>query len=157
MSDPLSVVASIAGLIGISAKIICLLKDVYDCGARAKGAPDSINRVMAEMQDMNAIFCQVQLFIVGQSERPQNSRLTMISIHHLVATLSGCVLVCSSLDKYLNEVVGIVDPSVPASKTGLLWERVKWASWKEAEVADVIEDLQRHKLSLNLMLGIIQW
>ena len=81
----------------------------------------------------------------------------MISIHHLVATLSGCVLVCSSLDKYLNEVVGIVDPSVPASKTGLVWERVKWAAWKEAEVADIIEDLQRHKLSLNLMLGIIQW
>jgi len=82
----------------------------------------------------------------------------MISIHQLVATLSGCVLVCSSLDKYLNEVVvGIVDPSVPASKARLVWERVKWAAWKEAEVADIIEDLQQHKLSLNLMLGIIQW
>jgi len=58
--------------------------------SKSKGAPDSINRVMAEMQDMNVIFCEVQLFIVGQSKRPQNSRLTMISIHHLVATLSGC-------------------------------------------------------------------
>ena len=64
------------------------------------------------------------------------------------------VLVYSSQDKYVNEVMGIVDPSVPASKKGLVWERVKWAVWKEAEV---VEDLQRHKLSLNLMLGIIQW
>ena len=80
----------------------------------------------------------------------------MISIYHL-ATLSGCVLVCSGLDKYVSRVAGIVDLSVPASKAGLVLESVKWAVWKEAEVADIIEDLQRHKLSLNLMLSIIQW
>lgn len=157
MSDPLSVVASIAGLIGISAKIISMLKGVYDCGAKAKGAPESISCVIDEMQDMNVIFCEVQLFVIGQSKSRQQNRLTMISVHHLIATLSGGVLVCSSLDKYLSEVVGIVDPSVPAGKAGLMCERVKWAAWKEAQVTEVIEDLQRHKLSLNLMLGIIQW
>ncbi|KAI5848412.1 hypothetical protein BZA05DRAFT_97186 [Tricharina praecox] len=156
MSDPLSVVASIAGLIGISAKIISMLKGVYDCGAKAKGAPESISCVIDEMQDMNVIFCEVQLFVIGQSKSRQQNRLTMISVHHLIATLSGGVLVCSSLDKYLSEVVGIVDPSVPAGKAGLMCERVKWAAWKEAQVTEVIEDLQRHKLSLNLMLGIIQ-
>ena len=57
----------------------------------------------------------------------------------------------------MSRVAGIVDLSVPASKAGLVLERVKWAVWKEAEVADIIEDLQRHKLSLNLMLSIIQW
>jgi len=57
----------------------------------------------------------------------------------------------------VSRVAGIVDLSVPASKAGLVLERVKWAVWKEAEVADIIEDLQRHKLSLNLMLSIIQW
>jgi len=154
MSDPLSVVASIAGLVAVSAKIISLLKDLYDS---AKGAPESISRVRAEMQDLNVIFCEVQLFIMGQSRMPEGNRLSMISIHHLVATLSGCVLVCSGLDKYVSRVAGIVDPSVPASKAGLVSERVKWAAWKEAEVIDIIEDLQRHKLSLNLMLSIIQW
>jgi hypothetical protein len=154
MSDPLSVIASTAGLVAVSAKIISLLKDLYDS---AKGAPESIGRVKAEMQDLNVIFCEVQLFIMGQSRKPENNRLTMISIHHLVTTLSGCVLVCSSLDEYVSQVAGIVDPSVPASKAGLVWERVKWAVWKEAEVADIIVDLQRHKLSLNLMLSIIQW
>ena len=157
MSDPLSIVASIAGLVAISAKIVSMLKILYDCGAKAKEAPKSISRIKEEMQDMSVIFCQVQLFILGTSKTPSHSRLTMISIHDLVATLTGCVLVCSNMDKYLSEVVGITDPSVPATKVGLILERVKWAVWKETEVAVFIEDLQRHKLSLNLMLSIIQW
>jgi len=68
---------------------------------------------------------------MGQSRMPEGSRLTMISIRHLVATLGGCVLVCSGLDKYVSQIAGIVDPSVPASKAGLVWEKVKWAAWKE--------------------------
>ena len=58
MTDPLSVVASIAGLVAVSAKIISLLKVLYDCGAREKGAPESISRVKAEMQDLNVIFAR---------------------------------------------------------------------------------------------------
>ncbi|KAF8459991.1 hypothetical protein BDZ91DRAFT_851794 [Kalaharituber pfeilii] len=161
MSDPLSLATSIAGLVVISTKIISMLRDLYQCTVRAKQAPESINHLMEEMQDMNAIFCQVQLLILGTSQVPNQSRLKMLSIHHLVTTLSGCVLIASNLDKYLSEVVGITgsDPNCvqpPAKKTSLLFEKIKWAMWKETEVTVFIEDLQRHKLSLSLMLGIIQ-
>ena len=94
---------------------------------------------------------------------PKKSRLTLISLHHLMATLSGCVLVCSTVDKKLNDVVGLRETNIHAgtsasgNKAGLLVEKIKWALWKEAEVKELIEDLQRHKLSLNLMLNIIQW
>jgi predicted Fe-S protein YdhL (DUF1289 family) len=72
--------------------------------------------------------------------------------------LSGCVLVCSNLNKYLYEVAGITDPNLKAiTGVKLVLERVRWAAWKESEVAAVLVDLQRHKLSMNLMLGIIQW
>jgi len=66
----LSVVASIAGLVAVSAKIVSLLKDLYDS---AKGAPESVGRVKAEMQDLNVIFCEVQLFIMGQSRMPESN------------------------------------------------------------------------------------
>ncbi|KAF8466737.1 hypothetical protein BDZ91DRAFT_163825 [Kalaharituber pfeilii] len=159
MSDPLSVVASITGLIAISAKIVSRLKDLRDCGMRAKQAPESLKQLMEEMQDMNVIFCQAQQLITGTTKIPNESRLKMLSIEVLVATLSGCVLVISNLDKYLSKVMGIDDPrsiQSPAKKTSLLFKRVKWAMWKEAEVAVFFEDLQRLKLSWILMLSIIQ-
>jgi hypothetical protein len=156
MSDPVSLTASIAGLIGLSGQILTALNGLYKVGKSAINAPDSIGRLLEEMQEMNGIFCQVQLFISGTGKQPSRSRLTMISIHHLVATLSGCVLVCSNLDQYLSEVACVTDVNAKGSKK-IVWERVRWALWKESEVAVVLEDLQRHKLSLNLMLGIIQW
>jgi hypothetical protein len=158
MTDPLSITASIAGLIGLSGQILSGLSSLYKLGKSAKNAPDSIRRVMDEMTEMNTIFCQVQLFILGNGKTPSHSRLTMISVHHLVATLSGCVLVCTSLDKYLSEVQGFADPNAKEQSGGkMMRERVRWAAWKETEVAGVLGDLQRHKLSLNLMLSIIQW
>ncbi|KAF8459986.1 hypothetical protein BDZ91DRAFT_785553 [Kalaharituber pfeilii] len=158
MSDPLSVAASVTGLVAISVKIISMLKDLYDCGVRAKQAPESISRLMGEMQDVNIIFCQVQLFIAGTTKIPNQSRLKMLSIHHLGTTLTGCVLIASNLDKYLSKVVGISDPRSiqPPASNASLFERIKWAMWKEEEIAVFIEDLQRHKLSLSLMLEIIQ-
>ena len=83
------------------------------------------------------------------------SGLTLISLHQLMATLSGCVLICSTLDKKLNDVAGL--RGAGANTAELLVGRIKWALWKEAEVKEVIGDLQQHKSSLNLMLNIIQW
>jgi hypothetical protein len=156
MTDPVSITASIAGLIGLSGQIIAALNNLYALGKSARNAPEPISLLMAEMQEMNVICCQVQFLISSADKQPNHSRLTMISIEHLVATLSGCVLVYSTLDKYLSEVQGITDPKGKAN-TKLVWERIRWAAWKESEVATVLGDLQRHKLSLNLMLSIIQW
>ena len=72
----------------------------------------------------------------------------MIRVHHLMVTLSGCVLVCSNLDKKLSEVSGIQEASGDThhsaihksvetgtseiqAATGLLVERIKWALWKD--------------------------
>ena len=79
--------------------------------------------------------------------------MTLFFLHHLVATLSGCVLICFALDKKLSDVAGLRvhtgTPSASGNKAGLLVEKIKWALWKEAEVKQLVEDLQRHKVSLN--------
>jgi hypothetical protein len=157
--DPLSITASIAGLIGLSGQILATINSLYTFGKSARNAPESISRLKTEIEDLNGVFCQVQLFILGTGKKqPSHNRLSMISVHHLVTTLSGCVLVCSNLNKYLYEVAGITDPNLKAiTGVKLVLERVRWAAWKESEVAAVLVDLQRHKLSMNLMLGIIQW
>jgi hypothetical protein len=155
MADPLSIAGTVVGLIGTSANVLAILYDLYK---KAKDAPESINRVIGEVEEMNTIFTQVRMFISGAA-RTDHGRLTMISVHHLTTTLSGCVFVCNNLHRYIGEVAGLADPSVAGntSKVKVVWGRVKWAAWKELDVAGFIVELQRHKLSLNLMLSIIQW
>jgi hypothetical protein len=160
MSDPLSIAASVAGLIALSGKIITTLNNLYTLGKSGKNAPESIIRVLDEMKEMNGIFSEVQLIVVGNSKKPNQSRLAIISIDHFVATLSGCVLVCAKLDKYLKEVQDAVEPSLKATIGGKLScrrERVRWDAWKESEISGMLGELQDHKIRLNLMLHIIQW
>ena len=163
MSDPLSITSAIAGLLTLTAQIATTARALY---SSVKDAPASIRQIEEEMGDLHLIFCQVQLFIGGSMKVANKSRLTLISLHHLMATLSGCVLMFSALDKKLSEVSGVsglreagvhTGTSASGNKVGLLVEKIKWVLWKEAEVKELIEDLQRHKLSLNLMLNIIQW
>jgi cell division control protein 24 len=150
MADPLSIAASIAGLLGTSATVLTILYNLYK---HAKGAANSLSRVIDEVQGMNTIFNQVQQFISGVA-RAKHDRLAMLSVDDLVTTLSGCVLVCEALHKYVREVAGLMDTT---NTMKLVLERVRWAAWKESEVAGFIQDLQRYKMSLNLMLTIIQW
>ena len=153
MSDPLSIASAIAGLLTLTAKIASTARAL--CSA-VKDAPASIRQIEEEMSDLNVVFCQVQLFISGSTKVPKKSRLPDISLDHLMATLTGCVLIISALDKKLSDVAGLREAGVHTgtSTSGrLLVEKIKWALWKEAEVNDLIEDLQRHKLSLNLMLN----
>jgi len=142
MSDPLPIIASVSGLIAISAKIASNAKQLYDSG---KDAPNSIRRISEEMEQLHLIFGQVQMLLEGQ-KRPSRSRLTMLPLHHLMTILSSCVLAHSGLDKKLSEVA-----------SASLGARARWALWKEAEAGEILLELERHKSSLHMMLTIIQW
>jgi len=82
----------------------------------------------------------------------------MISIHNLMATLTGRVIVYSKLEKKVNEVCGFNDLATASTawkRAGVIADRVKWGLWRQEEVLAIIEDLQRQKRSLNLMLTIM--
>jgi hypothetical protein len=153
MSDPLSIAASVAGLLGTSATVLTILRDLY---INAKDAPRSISRIIKEVEEMETIVSQVKAFTSGTAPA-EHGRLTMLALHDLMATLSGCVLVCNELHRYIGEVADLADDSVNMNNAKRTWERVKWACWKEPEIADFVEQLQRHKHSLNLMLNVVQW
>ena len=152
MSDPLSVSASIGSLLALTAQIAGKAGGL--CNS-VKDAPESLRQIQEEMDEMNRIFCQVRLSL-GGTTRPNTSRLAMISVHlhYLSTTLSGCVLLCSNLNTKLNEVSGT---GKQRKGTELIKERIKLNLWTEAVAGEIIEDLQLHKLCLNLILSIIQW
>jgi len=157
MSDPLSIAGSVVGLITISAQIVAMAKELFD---KVKGAPETVKRVREEVESMQPIFHQVQLLLNGTRSGLNHGNLTMISVHNLMATLTGCVIVYSRLETKVNEVCGFSDPTTATAgwkRVGVIADRVKWGLWRHEEVLVIIEDLQRQKLSLNLMLGIITW
>jgi len=157
MSDPLSIAGSVAGLMTISAQIVGMAKDLFD---KVKDAPETMRRVREEVESMQPIFCQVQLLLNGTGSRPHHGNLTMISVHNLMTTLTGCVIVYTRLEKMVNKVCGFNEPttaSVAWGRAGVIADRVKWGLWRHEESLYIIEDQQRQKLSLNLMLSIITW
>ena len=62
-------------------------------------------RVREEVESMQLIFRQVHLLLNGSGSLNRGN-LTMISIHNLMATLTGCVIVYTRLEKVVNEVCG---------------------------------------------------
>jgi len=154
MGDPLSIAASIAGLITISAKIVEMARELFD---KVKDAPETIMRVREEVENMQPIFCQVHLLLNGSGSGLNRGNFTMISIHNLMATLTGCVIVYTRLEKKVNEVCGFNDATTSWRGAGVIADRVKWGLWRHEEVLVIIEDLQRQKLSLNMMLTILSW
>jgi len=154
MADPLSIAASIVGLITISAQIVGVAKEVFE---KVKDAPETMMRVREEVESMQPIFCQVHLLLNGSGSGLNRGNLTMISIHNLMATLTGCVIVYTRLEKKVNEVCGFNDPTMSRRSAGVIADRVKWGLWRHEEVLVIIDDLQRQKLSLNLMLTILSW
>ena len=157
MGDPLSIAASIAGLIVISAQIVGMAKELFD---KVKDAPETMMQVRQEVESMQPIFGQVRRLLNGSGPRPNHENFTKISIQNLMTTLTGCVIVYSKLEKKVNEVCGFNDPTTASAvwkKAGVMVDRVKWGLWRHEEVLCIIEDLQRQKRSLDLMLTIITW
>ncbi|KAF8252409.1 hypothetical protein K440DRAFT_687158 [Wilcoxina mikolae CBS 423.85] len=143
MADPLSIAASVAGLLALSSKIIHALCSFTKSAVEV---PQSVSRVNAEVQMVSAVFGQVQRLILSDRGELDEERFLSIPLHSLVDTLTGCVVIFSNLERYIDEIGGLAMPA--------LWERVKWVK-RESEIEGLMQDLQRHKLSLNLMLSII--
>ncbi|KAF8459327.1 hypothetical protein BGX38DRAFT_961 [Terfezia claveryi] len=56
MSDPLSIVSAVFGLVAISARLGVLSKQLYDS---AKDAPVSMVQIQQEINDLHPIFIEV--------------------------------------------------------------------------------------------------
>ena len=164
MSDPLSVIASITGLVQVSAKIIGIATQLY---TSRKDAPASLCLIKDEMGQLNLIFQRMQRLIEGyerNSKSIKRHRLTLLPVQDLMTILTGCVLAYSSLDRTLSKVAGLdetdrgnpVPQTQAPSCTGSLLMHVTWTLWKESEAEEMIATIAQHKSSLLIMLVIIQ-
>ncbi|KAI5845937.1 hypothetical protein BZA05DRAFT_142611 [Tricharina praecox] len=106
--DPLSVTASVAGLLQAAAKVIGFLSSAAD-------APSTVRNVLTEVQALNGIFHQLSDFINHFDEQSMAQK-SKISVEHLVITLTGCVCTFSELDA---ELENLKTDEVTGPKSGL--------------------------------------
>ena len=109
MSDPLSITSAIVGLLTLTATTACSLY------SSVKDAPASIRQIEEKSSDLHLIFCLHWQLIDGDQQEQVDS--------YLMATLSGCVLMCSALDKKLSDVAGLREAGVHTgtSASGQSW------------------------------------
>jgi hypothetical protein len=142
--DPLSVAASIAGLLAISGKLSSILSTI------AKGvrdAPGAVFSALSEVKTTNAAIAALQELILKITSISMNRR-ALIGLEPLLVTLSETVLKFEELDALMAP---FADPSQVS-----WWIQWKWFRY-ERKVARVVERLQSHKNSIQLMLNILQW
>jgi hypothetical protein len=142
--DPLSVMASVVGLLTAAGNVSSILSAVK---SSMKDTPQLVHYVLSEVKEVEISLSAIHRFLLGIASAPRR-RTALIQVGELIATLTEAVLTFSELE-------ALVAPLAMQSKISTV-QRLQWA-WKEDVVSSIMQRLQRHKSSLSLMLNIVQW
>jgi hypothetical protein len=144
--DLLSISTAIDSLLAWTEKLSSALHKFL---SNIKHAPQSMQLALCTLKDMGVALSSIQrLFSNLLVLRPR--RKEMVELEHLAITITQAVKTFSDLDSLLAPAF------CSTSSIATAWERLQWA-WKEDSVSRVLQQLDRHKSSLSLMLSIIQW
>nr|RBQ97623.1 hypothetical protein FVER53263_00125 [Fusarium verticillioides] len=141
--DPLSVSASVVGLLGAGAKITSCL---WTFATNARDALQLARHLVFEVADITAALGSLQAYVCGQAQAP-GERGALILLEHVLTTLTGCVTTFSDFQSLMDQLnlspdMGTID-------------KMKWAR-QESNIATIVQRLQNHKSSLTLMLTVLQ-
>ena len=137
--DPISVAASLVGLLGAATKVSSILRSVVKS---AKAAPKVAQNALAEVTDITVCLNQLQTFVLNTqtTRQPEGSR---ILVDQLLVILSDCVLIFSELEQTLN--------SLEIEEPWQAYHAIKWML-REKDIAAILTRLQSSKASLTLIM-----
>ncbi|KAI9694371.1 MAG: hypothetical protein M1820_008971 [Bogoriella megaspora] len=141
--DPLSVGASVVGLLSAGAKLSASLHSII---CNVLDAPSLAQNVLQEVGDIAASLARIQIYLNGQAQADPE-RGSLILIEHILTTLTGCVTTYSELQCLLD--------SLNSGENMKIFDKLKWARLK-GRISILVQRLQNHKSSLTLMLTILQ-
>ncbi|KAK4444564.1 P-loop containing nucleoside triphosphate hydrolase protein [Podospora aff. communis PSN243] len=136
MADPLSIAASVAGLLATSGKI-CSALSTFISGV--VDAPQSARDVLTTVEEMRAALEMVQGLIDALSTLPSQRRV-LLRLDLITITFSSCVLTMSELESMVSSCF----------KDGVM-HRLRWA-WAEKKILKLLPRLESQKASLSLMV-----
>ena len=139
MADPLSIAASIVGLIAATGKVYNAVSSLI---ATTAGAPSSAASTLEIVSDMRLTLAAVQSVIDSLDGVP-SSRKGLIQIDHLTIVITHAVVTISELEELV------------CKETDLAY-RLRWA-WNEKKVLELLPRLESQKSTLALMVSVLQW
>ncbi|RSL42666.1 hypothetical protein CEP54_015397 [Fusarium duplospermum] len=138
MADPLSIAASVVGLVAAAGKVYGVLSNFVSTAA---DAPSSAASVLVTVEQMKMTLSSVQS-LIDSIESLDPSRKALIQLDHLSIIITHSVLTISELE------------SLVCPKDGLM-NRLRWA-WSEKKVMGLLPRLESQKSSLSLMVAVLQ-
>ena len=141
MADPLSVSASIVTLIAAGSKLVSLI-------ARIRDPSQSLIDIQTELASLRIVVNGLKSFV----ERTRNidtARADLIPVQDVITVFTQIVLVHTEIEAFVKARAGA------ASFSDRTREALGHGS--AAAAKRLLEQLQRHKLSLSLVLQIVQW
>ena len=142
--DPLSIAASVVGLLGATAKVSTVL---YDFFRDLKDVPKVARRILQEVSDISTCLAQLQAFLIG-TKAGSRSRTALIMVEQVVVVLTSCVMTFSELEETLES---LGDDTPKQFSKRIAWFR------KEPKVETLCQQLNSSKMSLSLLLTTLTW
>ncbi|KAM0418931.1 hypothetical protein ACHAPT_012089 [Fusarium lateritium] len=137
MSDPLSIAASVVGLLGAAGKICTALSSFV---GSAIDAPAAARTTLATVEELRLSLEMVKHLVDTISSLPAMRR-QLVRLDHIAITFSNCIITLSELE------------SLVCFKDGIM-HRLKWA-WSEKKVLILLPRLESQKSSLSLMVTVL--
>lgn len=144
MADPLSIAASVAGLIALSGSLYSTIRDFAE---QAANPPQSAHGLLLSVSEMRLVLASVSDLIDNFLKYPPMRR-ALVRLDHLIICLTQSVLSFSELEKFVNLLVARAQPS--------LWQRWKLNSLDD-RITRFTTKIHEHKTSMSLVLNILQW
>ncbi|KAN0106677.1 hypothetical protein V8E51_009553 [Hyaloscypha variabilis] len=140
--DPLSVSASVAGLLTAAQQISSLVGNVHS--SRRNGSKE-INDIEDSLKTLRSVLLQLQVLLLGQVT-VDRKRASMILVDEIIATLAACVMTFSDIHGCLK--------SIESDEQLDFLDSIRWARKKE-EMSGFLRSLEAHKSSLSLIINIL--
>lgn len=138
MADPLSLAASLAGLVSLSDSVF---RHVYKYVRSAKGAKEEITKIAQELQSFTGILRSVQA-LAQSLEEDGDTYDPAIRVHHVY----HCEQTLNRIQERMKRAVLKVEKG---RSMGSLVQQLKWP-FSKTETQEILEELERHKNNMNL-------
>lgn len=141
--DPLSIAASVAGLVSLGAEAIKIIGEYY---TSAKNAPKDIRNIKTELESLSIILQRLELLL--RSGKTGSNSFSFDTSSVLATALISC-------ESKIREVTAKLERPKDGS-AARMWERLKWP-FSEKEVQKLLETLQRYIHTFQFSLTVEGW
>ncbi|KAG8531233.1 uncharacterized protein KY384_004591 [Bacidia gigantensis] len=141
--DPLSVSASIVGILAAAAKTSSVLANFVQ---NARHAPTTAHSILREINGLRTVLNSLQGYVLGSRTIAQ-PRAALILVEQVVVTLVECVSIFSELEYLFGTTVEVTAVSTI--------ERMKLA-FRSSKITSLQMRLEKTKSSLTLILTVLQ-